>query len=123
MNKVIFEQLSKIQDLQFNENDTYILFPRGQEQIISTDVQVGKAYLIQVENYIVNPPETFDLQSNWNKGRPIKDYLLCIQVDRIQGKMVQFSGRGYDSSISTTNDNFYEGMWVPRKSFKILEVL
>lgn len=124
MNQLIQQQLKKVQfDLPTWDENTEELFIKKRGPEDPSIIKSGRCYIIQVPEYIVNPPDGFTLNSNWNKGLSINDYILYVEINKVMGKMIQFTGRGFDYKNKTTNNNFYNQMWLPMKSIQILDVL
>lgn len=126
MNKLILKQLEKLNlpnKPDYDESSTYILFPRIREPIKNEtcELLVNGVYKVVLANYITNPPENFTLDATWNQGRKITDTTLIIQINKFVGKMVQFTGRGYDFKTELSNDRMYENMWVPLKAITYYE--
>lgn len=129
MNKLILQQLQKLGITQkpwFNENLTEISFFKQQAQHLpeidnELSLAIDHVYIVRFESYIVNPPPDFTLAQQWNREIPILDCFALIEVNQILGKMVKFTGCGYDYGTKTPNDNMYTGMWVPLKSITVLE--
>lgn len=111
MNKIIAEQLDKC-NISYDDTTTEIFIPST--SVVVDELIVNHYYKIQVESYIVNPPETFTLAANWNNGTSPKDYILNCEILQVMGKMVKVN------SVGVGSNNVWEG-WLPRKSFKIIE--
>lgn len=124
MNEYIKAQLklcSVAQIPEFDDSTTVINIPKGKRLSIS-DVAVGDYYLIELEDYIINPPPNFDLHINWNNNiKPVDKYLNC-EIIQVMGKMIKVSGVGFNYLYNETTDHIWEG-WLPRKSFKIIRRL
>ena len=112
------EKLNLPNKPQYDENTTHLVFPKQESILHKEDSKfvLNGVYKIVIANYIVNPPPDFTLDTDWNKGKKILDTTLLIQVTQIAGKMIRFTGRGYNFNTDTTNNNFYDGMWIPAKS-------
>lgn len=121
MNKLIKKQLEKLQipnKPEFDDFTTHLVFPRQTSGVEKDDTSfvVNGVYKIVLATYIVNPPPNFTLDTDWNKGKRITDLTLYIQITQIAGKMIRFTGRGYNFSTDKINNNFYDNMWIPAKS-------
>ena len=122
MNKYIKRELEKCKVAQipeFDESTTQLLISRTGKGIITQvtgELYQGQKYLIQVENYIVNPFPGFDLHDNWNNGIIPTDKQMEIKVDQIMGKMIKVSAIGY-------SDRKPWNGWLPRKSIHIIKEL
>ena len=124
MNRVVEEQLNKVQVAKlppYDENTLRLIIPKV-DGIVNTDLVENKCYLIQVEDYIVNPYDGFTLHDNWNKGIPPKHLFLKVEIIQIMGKMVKVNSIGYDFANKCDIPDSWEG-WLPRKAIKIIEVL
>lgn len=120
MNQYIKQQLNlvKIADLpSWNDNTTELIIPKKSPTEIVA--QEGHYYLIEVEDYILNPPEGFTLHINWNNGEiPKHKFMKCMCV-KVMGKMIKILGVGFDYESKTDLDENWDG-WLPLKSIKIL---
>lgn len=127
MNKYIKEQLLKCKEAvipDFDELTTELVIKKSENAIpidSGENLDTNSNYIIELENYIINPPETFTLASNWNQGRvPTSKYLYC-NPKQIMGKMVKIDGIGYDISTNQYLSDKYIDLWLPRKGFKIIK--
>lgn len=124
MNDLIKQQLQncKVANVpQFSDNDTQIVIPKGTSLTVSP-YQVHKCYVIELENYIINPPQTFTLADNWNNGSvPKRKYYKC-EISQVVGKMVKIIGCGYDPDTDTDFSDVWEG-WVPQNGIKLIKEL
>lgn len=114
MNKFIKEQLNKCKIAiipKFDENTTQLKIQRQGK--IDQDLKVGYSYIIELEDYIVNPYPGFNLHDNWNNGIVPTDRQMKICVEQEMGKMVKIYGTGM-------NDGQYWSGWVPKKSLKVV---
>ena len=121
MNKLIRQQLEKLNlpnKPEYDESTTHLVFPKQNSETVqeNSSFVINGVYKIVIANYIVSPPPDFTLDTDWNKGRHIADTTLLIQITQLAGKMLRFTGRGYNFNTDTTNDNFYDQMWIPAKS-------
>lgn len=123
MNEIIKEQLKllKVTELpEFDDNTTEITIPKQEAK--EYNINVGKCYLIELENYIINPPETFTLHINWNNNIIPKDKYMKVEIVGIMGKMVKVNGVGYDFVNKLDLNTMWEG-WLPRKAITIIKEL
>lgn len=123
MNEIIKEQLKllKVAELpEFDDNTTDITIPKQEAK--EYNINVGKCYLIELENYIINPPETFTLHINWNNNIIPKDKYMKVEIVGIMGKMVKVNGVGYDFVNKLDLNTMWEG-WLPRKAITIIKEL
>lgn len=124
MNNLVKEQLKlcrKAQIPEFDDNTTKLIIPKGKRLEIQ-DVVVGNYYLIEVENYIINPFDGFDLHIKWNHNIVPKDKYMKCEILQVMGKMIKINSLGYNYLEDKDTNNVWEG-WLPRKSFKIIKVL
>lgn len=122
MNKYVKEQLLKCKTPipEFNDNTTELLIKTTYVKEFEGELDSEYNYIIQLEPYIINPPDTFTLADNWNKGViPKSKYLYC-NPKNIIGKMVQFDAVGYDAENQKYLSDKYIDLWIPRKGFKII---
>ena len=124
MNKYIKEQLLKCKIAQipdFNDNTTELIINCVDSVVHNNiDLEYDHNYIIELERYITNPPDTFTLADNWNKGViPTSKYLYC-SPKQINGKMIQFDAVGYDIDNKIYLSDRYIDLWLPRKGFKII---
>ena len=125
MNKYIKEQLIKCKIAQIPEfdNDTTELIIKRVNSVVfndNIDLEYNHNYIIELERYITNPPETFTLADNWNRGIiPSSKYLYCTPK-HINGKMIKFDAVGYDIDNKVYLSDKYIDLWLPRKGFKII---
>lgn len=121
MSKLLLEQLAKVRGVDlpyFDEQTEELLIKRKNETPLS--LAIGKAYLLEVENYIINPPNGFNLHANWNKGIAPRDkYLYSLIVQDI-GKMIRIESYGYDINRNCILMNSWSG-WLPKKSVKVIK--
>ena len=123
MNEIIKEQLKllKVAELsEFDDNTTEITIPKQEAK--EYNINIGKCYLIELENYIINPPETFTLHINWNNNIIPKDKYMKVEIVGIMGKMVKVNGVGYDFVNKLDLNTMWEG-WLPRKAITIIKEL
>lgn len=63
MNQLIYDQLKKVSGVDlpdFTIDDTSIFISKYKERPLA----VGRAYLIKLEKYLLNPPSGFNLHAN-----------------------------------------------------------
>ena len=133
INSIIKEQLKKL-NIEINDSVTHIHIPKNmgdlsltknvpiKEDIFSKNsiIKINHNYIIKIAHYILNPPENFTLESNWNKGvRPVSPYLMGTCINQV-GKMYCFSCTGYDPLSRTAKLDRYNELWLPEKSIDII---
>lgn len=126
MNKYIWDQLQKVTvaDLPpYDQNTTKLVIPKKEglpTQGEPSSFIPGHFYIVELEDYIVHPPENFSLHQNWNNNvvPQVRGYrCYCVQL---MGKMVKIDGVGYDWKSHTELNTAWSG-WVPLKSIKIIQ--
>lgn len=124
MNPLIKTQLNKIRTVrlpEFDDNTTHLDIPMrtNSDPIV---VEQDKCYIIQVEDYILNPPDGFTLHTNWNGNKIPKHKFMKVDVTKIMGKMIKVNSIGYDMFNGTNINDMWEG-WLPEKSITVIERL
>ena len=122
INPLIREQLQAVKTVEIPPIDDNTTVIKIAKQVGDIPVIVSKYYLIELENYLINPPPNFDLHINWNKNIVPKDKYMNCQVLQIAGKMIKVSAVGVDESTNLPNNRTWEG-WLPKKSIKVLKEL
>lgn len=125
MKDIILNQLQRVMVAElppYDQTTTHMTIPKkgGMDSMQSEVFKPGHFYIVELEDYIVHPPENFSLHQNWNNNvlPQVRGYrCLCVQV---MGKMVKIDGVGYDW-ISHTEINTQWCGWVPLKSIKIIQ--
>lgn len=124
MNEIIKKQLSQVRPgilPYFDDNTTELIIKKSNGDF-NSDLTLNKSYIIQFENYIVNPPPNFDLHINWNGGVVPKYKCMKCTVISVMGKMVKIEGNAFDLDTDTDINYIWAG-WCPRKSIKIIKYL
>ena len=124
MNKYIKEQLKKVRRAKIPAfDDTTTSLTIDQLDSLALTIQVDHYYIIELQNYILNPPPNFTLAANWNNGiTPKSKYLNCY-VKNIMGKMICVDGVGFDLEQSIELTDHYANLWRPEAGVKIMEEL
>lgn len=121
MNKIIKEQLNKIQVANmdnYNENIYSFIIPKYNADRFEED----KCYLIELSDSLIKNDKDSLLQCNWNRGTyPVNKYLK-IDVSQIMGKMIKVNSIGFNYETQQDTDDLWEG-WLPKKGLKIIQVL
>lgn len=122
MNPIIKKQLDSVQSIdlpEYNESTTHLVIQKV-NKISNDDINVGDCYMIEVANYIINPPENFDLHTNWNGGiKPVYKHMKCA-VTRIMGKMIKVDATYFDLNTGLDIGKEMWSGWLPLKSIKII---
>ena len=124
MNPIIKKQLENCKVAcipQFNDKDIVISIPKGSVLNVS-QYEVGKYYIVELADYIVDPPEGFTLASNWNKGSSPKYKYYKCEIVKTVGKMVCILGYGLNPLTGQDTGDLWEG-WVPQGGIKLLQEL
>jgi len=130
MNKIIEQQLKSVKLAQipnFDSNTTHIVIPKythaAAANITDTDVvHLGRMYIVELADYILNEPNGFTLHANWNNNiKPSDKYMKILTLQDL-GKMVKIKGVGYDIKLNIDLNSEWIG-WCPKKSLKILKEL
>lgn len=120
MNPIVAQQLrlAKIADIpEWSDSTTELLVTK--KSVVEILPQEGHYYLIELADYLINPPEGFTLHSNWNNNDiPTHKYMKC-QCAKLMGKMVKILGVGFDYENRVDLEEYWDG-WLPLKSIKIL---
>ena len=121
MDNIIKQQLQKTKHCNFPEYDdttTHMIIPRNTELYFTE----GKCYVIELQDYLINPSNTFTYHINWNQNRiPTCKWYKCECI-RIMGNNIQIDGVGYDNISNTDTDIIWSG-WLPIQSIKIVRSL
>ena len=124
MNKFVKEELSKVKvaQLPVYDDSTVIMTIPKHCGVDGDDLQKDKCYLIQVESYILNPPEGFTLHDNWNNGSKPRHSYMKAEINALMGKMAKVTSVGYDYENGRDTNDVWEG-WLPRSAIKIIREL
>lgn len=121
LRKLTYNQLRKIKTQMLPNFDEYtydIKISKKSNEI--TNITATKAYLIELADYIINPPNGFNLHANWNKNIAPKDKYLYALVLQDIGKMIKVKSYGYDLENRCILMNSWEG-WLPKKSINVIK--
>ena len=124
MNPIIKKQLEKCTVANipvFTDDDLVITIPKGSILNV-TPYQVGKCYIVEIADYVIDPPDGFSLSSNWNKGTCPKYKRYKREIVKIVGKMICILGCGIDPSSGAETNDLWQG-WVPQAGIKLLQEL
>lgn len=124
MNPLIKAQLDKLKSQKrysFDDSSLKIELKRKITFDVS-DIKEDQCYLIEVEDYILNPPEGFTLHTNWNNNIIPKHKFMKVDVNKIMGKMVKVTSIGYDVDKHQDINEMWVG-WLPQKAITIIERL
>ena len=124
MNPIIKAQLDKCKVANlphYDDATTSIVIPQGSTLSVSP-YQLHKFYLVELSDYILNPPADFTLADNWNNGSIPKSKYYVAEIAQIVGKMIKITGCVYDITSQTSTTDSWEG-WVPQKGIKLIQEL
>lgn len=124
MNPIIKKQLDscKVANIpSYSEDDLLIKIPKGSIVEVSP-YQVGKCYLVEIADFVINPSDGNTLASNWNKGTCPKNKYYKCEISKIVGKMICILGYGYNIETNQDTLDLWEG-WVPQSGIKLLKEL
>jgi len=118
MNKRIKDQLLKIKStsINFKDDDTKIFIPKTE---ISKDIipEIGKVYLIELSDEVLNPSPSSTLASNWNNGKIPTHKNYYAELVKIINNMYQWNC----TSVDNPQDSFFG--YIPISNFEIKEML
>ena len=121
MNELIKKQLKMCRVAtipQFSDCDTVVSIEKVSNKRVN-EYQVGNYYIIEIEDYILNPSPSFNLAENWNKGSVPKHKHYKCMVSQMVGKMIKIIGLGYDLEKEKDLSDTWEG-WLPVQGFTIV---
>lgn len=126
LKKAITRELEKIRvPYQINEDESVIIFSM-QGQGISQDLielEVGKSYLVCLNDSLIHEKPDSTFSSNWNKGIIPKSKNMKITVLKKENKMLKVDGFGYDCIKCIDKDDVYMGFWLPEDKVIAIEKL
>lgn len=124
MNNLIKKQLESCRVAHvppFDDTTTQITILKGTSLNVSP-YQVQRCYIVELENYIINPPPGFTLAENWNKGSVPKHKHYKCEITQVMGNMVKIRGCGYIVDTNQDTSDVWDG-WVPQAGIKIIKEL
>ena len=122
MNKVIKDQLSKVRSvkLDFDDHTTHIDIPKT-EEVIPLALVEGQVYVIELEDFILNPLQNSTLASNWNSGKVPKYKRYQVEFIQKMSNMYKFNGVALDNNQPIYSENWFG--WFPEEGFKVISLL
>ena len=122
MKNIIFQYLKKCKVAKFELDETtnHLFIPKKQT---TSDIPLilDNYYIIEVSNYILNPPFQSTLVSNWNQNQiPKSKYLFGTPTKQINN-MVRWDCCGYDTFNRVSLTDTYRDLWLPETEFIIME--
>ena len=115
MRKLIKQQLEKVEyaDLSnLSEMEAFII-PKRAKSIFAQ----GKEYIIELSDDLLLKGANPTLESNYNRGRVPQNKVLHGEIENILGKLIFFSGCGYDNGDLNT---FWRG-YLPKDKIKVVK--
>ena len=82
----------------------------------------NKTYLIELEDYLIHPGDTFTLHKEWNNGVIPKSKFLKARVIRMHGRMIQFDAFDTNYEGDAEGDH-YSDLWLPLKSIHLRRII
>ena len=122
ISKLIEDQLKKCNRCEipsYDENTTSLIIPKNSIKRELSFV-VDNYYLIEIADYVLNPPPGFFLAQNWNNGiNPPSKYMnvCCIQK---MGNMVRVDGISFNIENNSPGNLAWTG-WLPLAAVKIIK--
>lgn len=106
MNKIIKDQLSKVRSvkLNFDDHTTHIDIPKT-EEVIPLALVEGQVYVIELEDFILNPLQNSTLASNWNSGNIPKYKRYQVEFIQKMSNMYKFNGVALDNNQPIYSEN------------------
>ena len=122
MNKIIKDQLNKVRSvkLDFDDNTTHIDIPKT-EEVIPLALVEGQVYVIELEDFILNPLQNSTLASNWNSGKIPKYKRYQVEFIQKMSNMYKFNGVALDNNQPIYSENWFG--WFPEEGFKVVSLL
>lgn len=121
MNKFIEQQLGnvKLADLSnYDESSNTYHIPKYSE----LRLEIGKCYLICLDDELTRYDSNSILISNWNRGTYPKHKYLKVDVIKQVGKMVFVNSIGYDNELEKDINDVWEG-WLPLQQISLVKEL
>lgn len=106
MNKIIKDQLNKVRSvkLNFDDHTTHIDIPKT-EEVIPLALIEGQVYVIELEDFILNPLQNSTLASNWNSGKIPKYKRYQVEFIHKMSNMYKFNGVALDNNQPIYSEN------------------
>ena len=122
MNKIIKDQLNKVRSvkLDFDDHTTHIDIPKT-EEVIPLALVEGQVYVIELEDFILNPLQNSTLASNWNSGKIPKYKRYQVEFIQKMSNMYKFNGVALDNNQPIYSENWFG--WFPEEGFKVVSLL
>ena len=122
MNKIIENQLKNLKSVRvnFDSNTTQIVIPKTTE-IISEALIKGQVYLIELDQYLLEPLLNSTLASNWNFGKVPTHKVYKLEFLDKMGNMYKFSGIPVENGQDIYSEEWFG--WFPEGKFKVIEKL
>ena len=120
MNKLIKQQLQNLKSvkIEFNDNTTSIMIPKTME-VLPEALNKGDVYLIELEDFILNPLSNSTLASNWNAGKVPSHKLYKVEFLEKMNNMYKFNGIAVEDNQELYTESWFG--WLPENSFTVIE--
>lgn len=121
INPYIKEQLEKceVADIpSLKEDPLNISIPKKSK---NKRFQLNKCYIIELDDYLINPNSMVSFHINWNQSRVPKSKYLKVCIIQIMGKMIKIDGLGYNIEVDCDLNDIYNDMWLPSQDVRIIK--
>ena len=117
MRKIIEQQLAKVEyaDLSDLSEERPFIVPKRSK----TNFNLGEEYIIELNEDLLIKGKNDILESNYNHGKVPQNKYLHGECESFLGKLVLFTGHGYDEKDL---DTFWRG-YLPKDKIKIVKKL
>jgi hypothetical protein len=78
----------------------------------------GEVYVIEIEDFLLNPSQNLVLVNNWNAGQYPTHKRYKVEVLKKMNNMLKFNGIPIENDTEIFNESFYG--WLPDDGFKII---
>ena len=124
MNPIAKKQLDacKVADLPYyDEKSTLLVIPKKDSNRVN-EFHLHKYFIVELADYIINPPPDYTLSANWNRGSVPRYKYMKVEICQLMGKMIRINGAAFDPNTNTDIPYVWEG-WVPSQGLKIVKRL
>ena len=119
INKLIKEQLDKVQEADIGEYDSLhhtFHIKRHREKTF----EYNKMYIVELDDHLLNATDNVALLSNWNNGKYPTHKYLRFAVSKKIAKMIFVYGIYYDINNDCDLSGEFEG-WLPTEQLEIIK--
>ena len=78
---------------------------------VAHPIRVGNRFVIQIEDYVIDQPDSFSLSQNWNANTVPPETQLYITLLEIKPGMIRVD------AVGRTNEQKWQG-WIPTNAIK-----